>query len=130
MGLVTALQLARAGIPVSVIEAEATIASSPRAAVYHSPVVERLDRLDLLTDLKQIGVTKRAYHYWSVEHELLGYVSFDALHPEDTQYPFNLHLGQADLAAVVLRHLLRCPEPKCAGRRVRWRFPRTMLAPR
>jgi 2-polyprenyl-6-methoxyphenol hydroxylase-like FAD-dependent oxidoreductase len=116
VGLVSALQLARAGIAVRVVEAEATIGSSPRAAVYHSPVVERLDRLGLLPDLKQIGVTKRGYHYWNLEHELLGRLSFDALLPEDTPYPFNLHLGQADLAAVVLRHLLRI-----TGVEVRWR---------
>jgi 2-polyprenyl-6-methoxyphenol hydroxylase-like FAD-dependent oxidoreductase len=116
VGLVTALHLARAGVPVRVIEAEAAIGSSPRAAVYHSPVVERLDRLGLLPDLKQIGVTKRAYHYWNIAHELLGHLSFDALRPEDTDYPYNLHLGQADLAAVVLRHLLRVP-----GVEVRWR---------
>jgi 2-polyprenyl-6-methoxyphenol hydroxylase-like FAD-dependent oxidoreductase len=116
VGLVTALQLARAGVPVRVVEAEATIGTSPRAAVYHSPVVERLHRLGLLADLKQIGVTKRAYHYWNIEHEPLGYLSFDALRPEDTRYPFNLHLGQADLAAVVLRHLLRVP-----GVEVDWR---------
>ena len=116
VGLVTALQLARAGIAVTVIEAEASIGNSPRAAVYHSPVIERLDRLGLLSDLKQLGVTKRAYHYWNIEHELLGTFSFDALRPDDTQYPFNLHLGQADLAAVVLRHLLQVP-----GVKVRWR---------
>jgi 2-polyprenyl-6-methoxyphenol hydroxylase-like FAD-dependent oxidoreductase len=116
VGLVTALQLARAGVPIRVVEAEAAIGTSPRAAVYHSPVVERLDRLGLLPDLKQIGVTKRGYHYWNIEHQLLGQLSFDALRPEDTHYPFNLHLGQADLAAVVLRHLLRVP-----GAQVRWR---------
>jgi len=116
VGLVTALQIARAGVPVIVVEAESAIGTSPRAAVYHSPVVERLDRLGLLEDLKQIGVTKRAYHYWNLEHELLGTFSFDALRPEDTAYPFNLHLGQADLAGIVLRHLLRVP-----GVEVRWR---------
>jgi YD repeat-containing protein len=115
VGLVAALQLARAGVPVVVVESEASISQAPRAAVYHSPVVERLDRLDLLADLQRIGVTKRAYHYWNIGHELLGHMSFDALHAEDTDYPFNLHLGQAELAEVVLRHLLRV-----AGAEVRW----------
>ena len=71
---------------------------------------------ELLPDLEQLGVTKRGYHYWNLEHELLARLSFDALLPEDTRYPFNLHLGQADLAAVVLRHLLLNP-----GAEVRWR---------
>jgi 2-polyprenyl-6-methoxyphenol hydroxylase-like FAD-dependent oxidoreductase len=115
VGLVAALQLARAGVAVIVVEAQAEISRAPRAAVYHSPVVERLDRLGLLADLKQIGVTKRAYHYWNIAHQLLGHMSFDALRPGDTGYPFNLHLGQAELAEVVLRHLLLVP-----GADVRW----------
>jgi 4-nitrocatechol/4-nitrophenol 4-monooxygenase len=116
VGLVTALTLARAGICVVIVDSEPTIRDEPRAVVYHSPIVERFDRLGLLEDLKQIGVLKRAYHYWTRDHTLLGHLSFDVLRPEDTAYPFNLHLGQPALAAVVLRHFLRVP-----GAEVRWR---------
>lgn len=116
VGLVTALKLARAGIPVIVIDSEAAIREEPRAVVYHSPVVERFDGLGLLEDLKQIGVLKQAYHYWTIDHTLLGHLTFDVLRPEDTAYPFNLHLGQPALAAIILRHLLRVP-----GVEVRWR---------
>jgi len=115
VGLVTALQLARAGIRVVVVDCEPAIRDEPRAAVYHSPVVERLARLGLLEDLAAIGVLKQAYHYWNIEHELLGHFSFDVLRPEDTAFPFNLHLGQPALAAVILRHLLRVP-----GAEVQW----------
>jgi 3-(3-hydroxy-phenyl)propionate hydroxylase len=45
VGLVTALQLARAGVSVRVVEGEAIIGTSPRAAGYHSLVVERLKML-------------------------------------------------------------------------------------
>ena len=115
VGLVTALKLARAGIPVVIVDSEPTIRDEPRAAVYHSPIVERLDRLGLLEDLKAVGVVKQTYHYWNIQHELLGHLSFKTLHPEDTAYPYNLHLGQPALAAIVLRHLLRVP-----GAEVRW----------
>jgi 2-polyprenyl-6-methoxyphenol hydroxylase-like FAD-dependent oxidoreductase len=115
VGLVAALKLARAGIRVVTIDCEPAIKDEPRAAVYHSPVVERLDALGLLGDLKEIGVLKQAYHYWDIRHTLLGHFSFEVLRPEDTAYPFNLHLGQPALAAVILRHLLRVP-----GAEVRW----------
>ena len=115
VGLVTALRLARAGIRVVVVDCEPAIREEPRAAVYHSPVVERLDSLGLLEDLQEIGVLKQAYHYWNIEHALLGHFTFEVLRPEDTAYPFNLHLGQPALAAVILRHLLRVP-----GVEVRW----------
>ncbi|HEY1283207.1 MAG TPA: FAD-dependent monooxygenase, partial [Steroidobacteraceae bacterium] len=123
VGLVTALGLARAGITVVVVESEPTIRDEPRAAVYHSPVVERFDRLGLLEDLKQIGVLKQAYHYWTIDHTLLGHFTFDVLRPEDTAYPFNLHLGQPALAATILRHLLRVP-----GVEVRWRTRLTAIS--
>ena len=115
VGLVTALKLARAGIRVVVIDSEPAIRDEPRAAVYHSPVVERLQQLELLDDLREIGVLKQAYHYWDIQHTLLGHFSFEVLRPEDTPCPFNLHLGQPALAAVVLKHLLRVP-----GAEVRW----------
>jgi 2-polyprenyl-6-methoxyphenol hydroxylase-like FAD-dependent oxidoreductase len=116
VGLVTALKLARAGIPVAIVDSEPTIRDEPRAVVYHSPIVERFDRLGLLDDLKEIGVLKQAYHYWTIDHTLLGHLTFDVLRPEDTAYPFNLHLGQPALAAIILRHFLRVP-----GAEVCWR---------
>lgn len=115
VGLVTALSLARRGIRVVVVEAADAISEAPRAAVYHSPVVERLDALGLLDDLKATGVIKRAYHYWTRDHRLLGHFTFDVLRPEDTAYPFNLHLGQPTLTRVILKHFLRVP-----GAEVRW----------
>jgi 4-nitrocatechol/4-nitrophenol 4-monooxygenase len=123
VGLVTALALARAGIAVVVVESEPAIRDEPRAAVYHSPVVERFDRLGLLDDLKQIGVLKQAYHYWTIDHTLLGHFTFDVLRRDDTDYPFNLHLGQPALAATILRHLLRVP-----GVEVRWRTRLTAIS--
>jgi 2-polyprenyl-6-methoxyphenol hydroxylase-like FAD-dependent oxidoreductase len=116
VGLVIALRLARAGIRVLVLEAEAGIADQPRAVVYHSPVVERLAALGLLPDLQQIGVLKHAYHYWTRDHVLLGHIDMGVLRPEDTAYPYNLHLGQPMLAQIILHHLLSVP-----GAEVRWR---------
>lgn len=115
VGLVTALKLARGGIRVVVVDAEPRIIDQPRAAVYHSPVVERLDALGVLDDLKTIGVLKQGYRYWDIEHRLIGEIDFSCLRPEDTAYPFNLHLGQPTLTATILRHFLHVP-----GAEVRW----------
>src|SRR5437868_2443131 len=123
VGLVTALKLARAGIRVVVVDSELAIRDEPRAAVYHSPVVERFAQVGVLEDLQEIGVLKQAYHYWNIEHRLLGHFSFDVLRPGDTTHPFNLHLGQPALAAVILRHLLRVP-----GAQVRWNTKLTAVA--
>lgn len=124
VGLVTALKIARAGIRVVMVDAAHAISDAPRAVVYHSPVVERLAALGLLEDLQAVGVLKQAYHYWNIEHQLLGRIDMTVLHPADTAYPFNLHLGQPTLAAIILRHLLRI-----AGTEVRWQHRVTQVLP-
>ena len=73
--------------------------------------------------MKEVGFLKQAYHYWTRDHTLLGHFSFDVLRPEDTAYPYNLHLGQPALAAIILRHLLRVP-----GAEVHWRTKLTAIA--
>ena len=116
VGLITAMHLARAGVRVLVLDAEPQILDEPRAVVYHSPIVERLAALGLLEDLRAIGVLKHTYHYWTLDHTLLARLDMEVIRPEDTAYPYNLHLGQPALAAVILRHLLATP-----GAEVRWR---------
>ena len=122
VGLVTALKIARAGIGVLVVDEAPEIIQQPRAVVYHTPVVERLAELGLLPDLQAIGVLKQAYHYWNLRHELFAHISMDVLHPEDTPYPYNLHVAQPLLAATILQHFLRI-----AGAEVRWRHRVTAL---
>ena len=39
VGLITALKIARAGIPVTVLDSEPGIITWPRAVVYHAPTV-------------------------------------------------------------------------------------------
>jgi len=115
VGLIAALKLAKAGVPVTVLDAGADIVQEPRAVVYHAPVVRELDKLGLLPDLRKIGFLKQHYHFWSNDRQLLAHLDMAVLRPEDTAYPFNLHLGQPMLAAIVLDHLMQCP-----GAEVRW----------
>jgi 2-polyprenyl-6-methoxyphenol hydroxylase-like FAD-dependent oxidoreductase len=105
VGFTTALVLARAGIPVTVVEAEERIISSPRAVVYHPPVLEALDQLDLMEDLTRAGVLKQSLEMRELDGTILARI--DYRHLEDlTPFPYNLHLGQDRLAGIVLEHLL------------------------
>jgi len=115
VGLVTALVLARAGIDVIVIDAEPRIIRAPRAVVYHAPTVEELDRLGVLDDMRKVGIVKQDYHFRTVDGEILAAPHMSVLTADDTAYPFNLHLAQHDLAAIIMRHLLRLPNAQ-----VRW----------
>jgi len=123
VGLVTALKIARAGIPVLVLDSEPDIIRTPRAIVYHAPTVEMLDRLGLLDELKIAGILKQDYQFRTVKGEILAAPSMAVLRPEDTAYPFNLHMPQHELASVILRNLL-----SIRGTEVRWNNRVTDLA--
>ncbi len=60
VGLLTALGLARAGIPVRVLEAESRINDSPRAAGYFTNTLHILDRLGLMPDVEDVA-------FWSLD---------------------------------------------------------------
>ena len=115
VGLVTALKIARAGIPVLVVDCEPDIIRWPRAVVYHAPTVEMLDRLGLLDELKVAGILKQDYQFRTVDGEIIAAPHMSVLTPEDTLYPYNLHMPQHELASVILRNLLLIP-----GTEVRW----------
>jgi 2-polyprenyl-6-methoxyphenol hydroxylase-like FAD-dependent oxidoreductase len=115
VGLVTALKIARAGIPVLVLDCEADIIRWPRAVVYHAPTVEMLDRLGLLDELKIAGILKQDYQFRKVTGEIIAAPNMSVLTPEDTAYPYNLHMPQHVLASAILRNLLLIPVAQ-----VRW----------
>ena len=108
VGLINALGLARAGVRVSVIEAEPHIVSSPRAAVYFWSVLDGLERLNILSDAEAAGVRKQDYTYLvRSSGERIEY-SLEVLQ-EVTARPYNLHLSQHRLAEIALRHLQVLP---------------------
>jgi 2-polyprenyl-6-methoxyphenol hydroxylase-like FAD-dependent oxidoreductase len=114
VALVTALVLARSGVPVTLLESEPQIIPSPRAIVYHAPTVAVLDRLGVLSDALQVGMLKQDYQYRQADGRIVARMDMSVVAP-DTAYPFNLHLGQDMLAEIILKHLLQ------TGRaQVRW----------
>ncbi len=110
-GFITALGLAQNGLKVTVIEAEAGIGDSPRAAVYHWSVLEGIDRLGILKEAEAIGFRKQDYTYLVHKTgERISY-SLDVLNGH-TAYPYNLHLGQHQLAEIAHGRLEALPNAK------------------
>jgi 2-polyprenyl-6-methoxyphenol hydroxylase-like FAD-dependent oxidoreductase len=114
VGLFAALGLARAGVPVLVVEALEAIPRSPRAIVYHPPTLRVLDRLGVLADGLQVGVCKYDYQFRDRAGTVLARMNIRVL-AGLTDYLYNLHLGQHVLSEIILRHLLRLPHAQ-----VRW----------
>jgi 2-polyprenyl-6-methoxyphenol hydroxylase-like FAD-dependent oxidoreductase len=115
VGLVAALKIARTGIPVLVLDCEPDIIQWPRAIVYHAPTVQMLERLGLLDELKVAGILKQDYQFRTVDGEIIAAPHMSVLTPEDTAFPYNLHMPQHELARAILRNFLAI-----AGAAVRW----------
>lgn len=114
VGLLNALGLAQAGIPVTVIEREPAIIGSPRASVYHWSVLDGIDRLGILDEALKIGFPKQDYTYLVFKTQERITYSLEVL-SSVTDRPYNLHLGQHRLAEIALQHLGRFPHVS-----VRW----------
>jgi 2-polyprenyl-6-methoxyphenol hydroxylase-like FAD-dependent oxidoreductase len=124
VGLTTALTLARYGVPVTVIEAEDAIVRSPRAIVYHPPTIEAVAGLGLMDDFLVAGLLKQELEFRDLAGTTLAKIDYRPLETR-TKYPYNLHLGQDDLAEIVLAHLQRLP-----GTEVLWGHRLTAVSQR
>ncbi len=107
-GFTIALGLAQSGISVLLIEAEAAIIDSPRAAVYHWSVLDGLEALGIRAEAEEIGMRKQDYcNLIKASGERIHYdISVLAGH---TAFPYNIHLGQDRLAEIARRRLEALP---------------------
>jgi 3-(3-hydroxy-phenyl)propionate hydroxylase len=114
VGLVCAYGLARRGVPVTVLEAERQVIDSPRAMVYHWALHDDLHELGLLEEIERRGFRKDDYGYRVHSTGEMVTYNLDALAGE-TRFPYNVHLGQDELCALVLERLAQL-----GNARVRW----------
>lgn len=108
IGLITALGLARSGVHVTVLEASAAVETGPYDMVYHWVTLPALQRLGVLQDASTEGFTEQelCIRRLSSGQEVV----FDlAVLDDELEHPFNLHLTQRSMTAVLLAHLARHP---------------------
>ena len=100
-GLLTAIGLAKTGTRVTVLEAEAQLNDSPRALVYHYPVLPHLKRLGLLQDCIDEGFLRQNFG-WHI-HSTGEMIEWPCLPlSADGQA---LHLHQGLFSKVLARHV-------------------------
>lgn len=107
-GLITGLGLARAGTRVTIIEAEDKISDSPRALVYHYPVLPHLEKLGVLQDCIAEGFVREDYAWRVYDSNELIYWSLSSL-KDYVPHAHALHLGQDKVAQALTNHLKRMP---------------------
>lgn len=108
VGLSLALTLARAGVPVTVVEKEPALPPDLRASTFHPPTLEMLDTLGLADPLIALGEITPS---WQIRiHETGEKAEFDlGILKGDTRYPYRLQCEQAQLARLALEALRREP---------------------
>jgi 3-(3-hydroxy-phenyl)propionate hydroxylase len=106
VGLVAALKLAQAGIPVTVLEKADALHSEPRASTFHGPTLELLDTLGLTKKLMPLGRPAPRWQYRIFETGEAAVFDFDVI-ADETPYPYRFQCEQFNLvrvAAAALEH--------------------------
>jgi len=106
VGMITALALARQGIPVRVLEAEDRVDDNPRAATTHAATLEMLAELGLVDEVMARGLIEPKFRIWDrASRELIVEFDFGVL-AHDTRFPYVVQCEQHKLANMAISHLL------------------------
>ena len=104
VGLVAATFLARAGVPVTIVEASAELPEDLRASTFHPPTLDMLDRLDVSDKLKAQGLV---CPYWQFRDRREGAIAtFDlGMLAGETRHPYRLQCEQWKLTRLLRAEL-------------------------
>lgn len=108
VGALLTLGLAQRGHRVILVEAESGVSPSPRALVYYWHVLDGLDRLGVLGDMEARGFRNTRFTERAVASGITARVSLDPI-GTITDRPYNVHLGQDEVARIALEHIARHP---------------------
>jgi 3-(3-hydroxy-phenyl)propionate hydroxylase len=109
VGVVTALALARQGLPVQVFEAEAQVNDMPRAATTHAATLEMLEELGLVDEVIRRGLVEPLFRTWDrATGKLVAEFDFGLL-KDETRYPFAVQCEQHKLANMTIERLRAFP---------------------
>ena len=108
VGMTAALALAREGVPVTVLEGGADLASESRASTFHPSSLEILDDLGVATELIETGLKASSFQYRGRNRELIAHLDMGLL-TEDTRFPFRIQNEQGNLTRIIRRSLEAMP---------------------
>ncbi len=105
VGLLTALGLARAGVPVLLLEQEPGLTIDLRAGSYHPPTLEAMAPYGITERMHERGIPVR---FWSIRDKAnpdwVALWDLDLI-ADLTPYPYRLHLEQHQLTPIILEFL-------------------------
>src|SRR5262245_64177534 len=108
VGLTAALDLARRGIAVTVLEAGNKSVDDPRAGTIHPPTLEMFAESGVTDAMLARGYVVRNYQYRDRRAGVVADFDLGAL-ADDTPYPYRLMLEQHKICAILLDLLTQYP---------------------
>jgi len=108
VGLVSAMALASAGIPVTVFERNAGVPEDLRASTFHPPTLDLLARFDLPPQLMAQGLVARYTQQRDRREGLIAEFDMQLLEGQ-TRYPFRLQCEQWKLTRLLADRLRTMP---------------------
>jgi len=112
VGVITALSLARQGLPVHVFEAEARINDMPRAATTHAATLEMLAGLGMVDEVIARGYVEPKFRIWDRQSKTI-VAEFDfGILKDETPFPFAVQCEQHKVAAMAIERLKTFPRAK------------------
>jgi 3-(3-hydroxy-phenyl)propionate hydroxylase len=110
VGAVLALALARAGLRVTLVEAETVPNDSPRAATVHPSTLDMLGQLGLMDEVTARGLVCRYFDHWDrPSRTLIARFDHEVLRG-DTAHPFVVQIEQHKIVRMVLARLAALPD--------------------
>jgi len=108
VGCCAALILAREGVSVTVLEAEADLIPDLRASTFHPPTLDMLDELGVTPKLVEQGLITPKIQYRDLDDGLVAEFDHDLI-KDRTKYPYRLQCEQFKLTRVIAEMLKDYP---------------------
>jgi 2-polyprenyl-6-methoxyphenol hydroxylase-like FAD-dependent oxidoreductase len=108
VGLTTALVLARAGVPVTVLEAAEELSTASKASTFHPSTLDLLDELGVAGPLRQAGREVHEIQWRDLDQRITHSLPYAALKGL-TAHPYRLHVEQSRLTPLLLDALAKYP---------------------
>jgi 3-(3-hydroxy-phenyl)propionate hydroxylase len=100
VGCVTALILVKAGIKVTLLEAENSLLLDMRASTFHPPTLDMLDELGIVQDIINQGLITPKFQYRDRQEGLLAEFDMKAISAH-TKYPYRVQAEQYKLTRLI-----------------------------
>ena len=100
VGMVGALRLAKAGLPVTVLEKGADLATDSKASTFHPPTLELLEDLGIIDEVLAQGLKAPRFQQRTGGGDVLADLDLAEL-ADLTEYPYRIQLEQSKLTRII-----------------------------